>query len=98
MARGNATKAPPLWRQHFVLACMISVFALLGLRVVHLQTQESEKLQAQGDKRYLREVKIFPERGRILDRNGQALSISTPVDSLAADPGVFVILQQPGIH
>ena len=68
---------------------MIAVFAALALRVVYLQTFEREKLQSQGDMRYLREVAVFPERGRILDRNGQPLSVSTPVYSLVAEPGLF---------
>jgi len=89
MSRMTGIKAPPVWRQHAVLAILISAFAVLALRVVQLHTEENEMLQAQGDKRYLREVKIFPERGRILDRNQQVLSVSTPVDSLAAHPGVF---------
>ncbi len=82
---------PPTWRQYGVLVLMISVFALLALRVVQLHTAEIDNLQAQGDKRYLRTIKIFPQRGRILDRNGQVLSVSTPVYSLAADPGVFCL-------
>ena len=89
VARRVASKAPPVWRQHFVLSCIVAVFAILSIQVVHLQTKESDRLQAQGDKRYLRELKILPERGSILDRNGQALAVSTPVDSLTADPGVF---------
>ena len=89
MTRAPGIKAPPVWRQHAVLAIMISAFAVLALRVVQLHTEENEMLQDQGDKRYLREVKILPERGRILDRNQQVLSVSTPVDSLAAHPGIF---------
>ncbi len=78
-----------IWRQYLVLAGMIAVFVVLALRVVYLQTFEREKLQSQGDMRYLREVTVFPERGRILDRNGQPLSVSTPVYSLVSDPGLF---------
>ncbi len=76
-------------RRHVVLALMISAFAILALRVVQLHTEENERLRVQGDKRYLRAVKIPPQRGQILDRNGQVLSVSTPVDSLAAEPGIF---------
>jgi cell division protein FtsI (penicillin-binding protein 3) len=78
-----------MWRQHVVLGLMIGVFGVLALRVVHLQTHASDMLQAQGDKRYLRDVRILPERGKILDRNGEVLSVSTPVDSLVADPKLF---------
>ena len=89
MTRRIIVRVPPVWRQYAVLVLITAVFLVLGLRVVHLQTQEIGMLQAQGDKRYLREVRILPERGRILDRNGQVLSVSTPVDSLAADPQKF---------
>lgn len=68
---------------------MLSVFFLLGMRVVHLQTVEHERLQTQGDARYLRELTVLPERGRILDRNGRVVTVSTPVDSLWAEPSVF---------
>ena len=89
MARRKSVHTPPMWRQHVVLGLMICVFGVLALRVVHLQTNSSDMLRAQGDKRYLRDVRILPERGKILDRNGEVLSVSTPVDSLVADPKIF---------
>lgn len=91
MTRNTTVKTPSVWRRHLVLTLMISVFAVLALRVVQLHTagEENDRLRVQGDKRYLRTVKILPRRGKILDRNGQVLSVSTPVDSLAAQPGVF---------
>jgi len=89
MVRRKSVHTPPMWRQHVVLGLMIGVFGVLALRVVHLQTHASDMLQAQGDKRYLRDVRILPERGKILDRNGEVLSVSTPVDSLVADPKLF---------
>ena len=63
MARRSIVKTPPVWRQHAVLAVMTIIFLTLGLRVVQLQTQEIDMLQAQGDKRYLRDVRVLPERG-----------------------------------
>lgn len=89
MVRNTTIKAPSVWRRHVVLTLMIFAFAVLALRVVQLHTEENERLRVQGDKRYLRAVKISPQRGRILDRNGQVLSVSTPVDSLAAEPDIF---------
>ena len=93
MARNTNAKAPSVWRQNMVLALAVCAFTVLALRVVQLHTEDNEKLQNQGDKRYLREVKIEPQRGRILDRNGQVLSVSTPVDSLVAEPAVFCPVQ-----
>ena len=80
---------PPVWRQRLVFTVLLSCLGIIGLRVVQIQTVEQSHLQAQGDARYLREIKVLPERGRILDRNGQVLAVSTPVDSLWADPRVF---------
>ena len=84
---------PPVWRRWVIMSAMLSVFALLGWRVVHLQTVEHSHLQAQGDARYLRELEVRPARGRILDRNGQVLAVSTPVGSLWADPAPFCAAQ-----
>lgn len=80
---------PPVWRRHLMLTAMLSVFALLGGRVVHLQLTEHDRLQAQGNARHLGVLTVMPARGRILDRNGQVLAVSTPVGSLWAEPALF---------
>lgn len=56
-------------------------------RAVNLQVMETEFLQSQGEARYLREVSIPTVRGTILDRNGEPLAVSTPVESVWAHPG-----------
>ncbi len=89
VARSTSTKALAGWRQNLVLMLLVSALAVLALRVVQLHTEDNAKLQSQGNNRYMRDVKIAPQRGRILDRNGQVLSVSTPMDSLVADPAVF---------
>lgn len=81
--------APPRWRARLVFCVMLVGFGVLGMRVLHLQTVENERLRAQGDARYLREVTVVPQRGRIVDRHGQVLAVSTPVDSLWAQPALF---------
>jgi len=80
---------PPIWRQYLVVGILFSGLGVIALRVIHILTVEQSHLQAQGDARYLREIKVLPERGKILDRNGQVLAVSTPVESLWAEPGVF---------
>jgi cell division protein FtsI (penicillin-binding protein 3) len=80
---------PPVWRQYLVMGMLFTGLGVIALRVVQIQTVEQSHLQAQGDARYLREIEVLPERGKILDRHGQVLAVSTPVDSLWADPGVF---------
>ncbi|WP_376697304.1 peptidoglycan D,D-transpeptidase FtsI family protein [Wenzhouxiangella sp. EGI_FJ10305] len=56
-------------------------------RAVNLQVMETEFLQSQGEARYLREVSVPTVRGSILDRNGEPLAVSTPVESVWAHPG-----------
>ncbi len=80
---------PPVWRQYLVLGLMFVGLGATALRVVQIQVVEQGHLRAQGDARYLREIVVLPQRGRILDRNGQVLAVSTPVESLWAEPGVF---------
>ena len=80
-----------IWRKRCVLILMLALVCVLGLRVAQLQTQAYAHLHVQGDKRYLREVRINPERGAILDRNRQILTVSTPVESVVADPKVFCV-------
>ena len=80
---------PPVCRQYFVIGVLACCFLLVGARVVQIQTVELDHLQAQGDARYLRELEVVSQRGKILDRNGQILAVSTPVESVWADPKVF---------
>jgi cell division protein FtsI (penicillin-binding protein 3) len=68
-------------------------FALLGLgasalaaRAVHLQLVQRDFLIDQGEARAVRDVEVEAHRGAILDRNGVPLAISTPMQSLYANP------------
>lgn len=73
-------------RRIFVLIlCVIAMTILIG-RAVHLQHYEREFLQREGIARYQRVISTPAHRGMILDRNGEVLAISTPVDSVWANP------------
>jgi cell division protein FtsI (penicillin-binding protein 3) len=61
----------------------------LVARAVHLQVLDKDFLNQQADTRHLRTEKISAHRGTITDRNGEPLAISTPVDSIWANPGEF---------
>lgn len=74
------------WRRGVVLAVLLAAVVLLAWRAVDLQILSRAFLQEQGDARSLRVVPIPAHRGAITDRNGEALAISTPVDSIWADP------------
>lgn len=69
---------------------MLAAMAVAGLglvwRAIDLQVIRKDFLQDQGDARYLREVTDPAHRGMITDRNGEPLAISTPVDSVWANP------------
>ncbi len=73
-------------RRLLVLAMMAVLAGALLWRAVDLQLSHQGFLQRQGAARYLRSVKIPAHRGMILDRNGEPLAISTPVDSVWAHP------------
>jgi len=63
-------------------ACALALVA----RAVDLQLVRNEFYQKQGDERFLREIEIATSRGMITDRNGEPLAVSTPVESIWANP------------
>ena len=77
----------PVWRARLVLMALAAGFAVLAARAVYLQAMRTDFLQEKGDARYSRVLEIPATRGRILDRNGEALAVSTPVKSIWAIPG-----------
>ncbi len=74
------------WRHWFVLGMLALGGVALVARAVYLQVIDQEFLEKQGDARILRTAKLSANRGMILDRNGEALAVSTPVDTVWADP------------
>jgi cell division protein FtsI (penicillin-binding protein 3) len=77
----------PVWRARLVLIVLGAGFAVLAGRAVWLQAMETDFLQEKGEARYSRVMEIAATRGRVLDRNGEALAVSTPVKSVWAIPG-----------
>ena len=73
-------------RRWFLLSIYTICMAGLLFRAVDLQVLNKEFLQDRGDARALRVVKISAHRGMIMDRNGESLAISTPVNSIWAVP------------
>lgn len=76
----------PVWRARFVAAALVAAFAVLGARAVYLQAMKTNFLQEKGEARYSRVLEVPATRGRILDRHGEALAVSTPVKSIWAIP------------
>ena len=58
----------------------------LVVRAVDLQVVDKDFYQQQGDERFLRDIPIPTSRGMIIDRNGEPLAVSTPVESIWANP------------
>lgn len=73
-----------------VALAMLVISGALLWRAVDLHVVRKDFLQQQGDARYLRVVTEQAHRGVIMDRNGEPLAISTPVDSIWANPRELV--------
>ena len=90
MTRGAETKQHTARRFVGRVTLVSLFFALLAVslvaRAVHLQVFNKDFLNEQADTRHLRTEKISAHRGTITDRNGEPLAISTPVDSVWANP------------
>lgn len=76
----------PVWRMRFVMWTLLAAFAALVGRSVWLQGFQNDFLRAKGESRYERVIEVSATRGRIVDRNGDVLAISTPVKSIWAIP------------
>jgi cell division protein FtsI (penicillin-binding protein 3) len=90
--------ARPRGRAQFNLRGRLAIVAgTLGLcsitllvRAFDLQVVHNDFYQAQGAARFLREMPIPTSRGMITDRNGEPLAVSTPVESIWANPQILL--------
>lgn len=76
----------PTWRRRLVLFVMLGGFAMLIGRAFYLQGINNEFLGDKGRARFERVLDISATRGRITDRHGDLLAVSTPVRSVWAIP------------
>ena len=76
----------PAWRARFVAALILLAFGTLAARSVYLQVVRNDFLQQKGESRYARVIELSATRGRIADRSGDMLAVSTPVKSVWAIP------------
>ena len=76
----------PVWRARFVLFALVAAFGVLAGRAVYLQAVNADFLQMKGASRFSRVLEVPATRGRILERNGEAVAISTPVKSIWTIP------------
>jgi cell division protein FtsI (penicillin-binding protein 3) len=85
----NARAQPYFLRRAVVVALLLTGAALLAARAVYLQAYDQSFLRGQGEARHTRVVPVAAHRGMLLDRHGEALAASTPVDSVWANPREF---------
>ena len=79
-------KQPFVGRRILVLSVALLLSLGLFARALDLQWRHKEFFKGQGDARHLRVVAIPAPRGRILDRHGEVLAVSTPVRSIWMRP------------
>ena len=81
--RADAPAFPlPRFRALAVFGALGLVFAGLLGRALYLQWVDNDFLQEKGAARFSREIELPAHRGRVVDRSGDVLAISTPVKSL----------------
>jgi len=73
-------------RSRFVVLTLLASFVVLGGRSFYLQVFQTDFLQKKGESRYERVIEMSATRGRIFDRHGDVLAISTPVKAVWAIP------------
>lgn len=81
-------------RRRLVLGMLLAGLAALVWRAFDLQLEERDFLRGQGEARHLRVVSVPAHRGMITDRHGEPLAISTPVDSVWANPQELIVARE----
>ncbi|MES9855839.1 MAG: penicillin-binding transpeptidase domain-containing protein [Sedimenticola sp.] len=87
---GEQVSLPSYRARRLSLLLLLSLSGLLLIwGAVERQIIETDFLQNEGQRRHLRVVEITADRGMITDRQGEPLAISTPVDSVWANPQIL---------
>ena len=74
------------WRGVLLLVGFALGAAALEGRILYLQLVDKDFLTEQADDRHIRTVQIPTHRGSLTDRYGEPLAVSTPIDSIYANP------------
>jgi cell division protein FtsI (penicillin-binding protein 3) len=77
-------------RHGLVLGLLCAAAGGMVARAAYLQLINTDFLQNKGDAYFVRVVDVPAHRGMILDRNGEPLAVSSPVDSIWVDPREFL--------
>lgn len=87
--RKKQKKEPMLARGRFYFTCGVILLAFFALfaRAAWIQVISPDRLRQEGDLRSLRSTAVSnASRGMIMDRNGEELAVSVPVQAVWADP------------
>jgi len=74
------------WRGVLLLVAFAFGAVALEGRILYLQLVDKDFLAEQADDRHIRTVQIPAHRGSLTDRYGEPLAVSTPVDTIYANP------------
>jgi len=74
------------WRSYVLLGLLAASALALGWRAANLALRDHSFLASQGNARFSRVAAIAAHRGTIIDRYGEPLAVSTPVDSVWTNP------------
>ncbi len=74
------------WRFGSVLGVFLLVVLGIGWRLADLHVVDNDFLRKQGDVRTIRVESIDAHRGVVTDRHGEPLAVSTPVQTVWANP------------
>ena len=85
------------WRFYLAAAGLLCLPVIMLVHLAKLQvvtaSEENDRdfrfLQKQGDARTLRQEPLIAYRGKISDRNGELLAVSTPVKTIYVNPQAF---------
>lgn len=77
------------WRLMIVVCILLVIVLGLIVRLINLTVINRQFLRNQGNARTVRTLNIPAHRGMILDRHGEPLAISTPVEAIWIDPAYF---------
>lgn len=89
-AKARTSPSVLSWRFALVMVLLTSVFFALVARAAWLQVIEPDMLISQGDMRSLRVESDSVMRGMIVDRHGEELAVSVPVEAIWADPKIVI--------
>ncbi len=73
-------------RRQWMLFIFVLIIVVLTWRAIDLQVTHKEFLKHQGEARHVRTITLLAHRGMLLDRRGEPLAVSTPVDSIWVNP------------